>query len=313
MTSRFFTVMIVPERSATAKSFKIKRQSIINIGIFSFTLLAAIATLGVHYFSTLDELQGTQELRNEKRQLESQLITMRSKVAYIERSLERIEQFDVKVRAITQLNDAERNLGMGPLGSLESGDQPSVLFASGERIGYSDEPLDSALTARILSTKIDALHERADEEEKEISSLSRYLDYQKVLLRSTPSIWPLHSRMKTSAFGIRRDPYTRERVMHKGLDVGAPEGSELFAPADGTVIWVGPRGGYGNAVIIDHGFGVQTHFAHMSGFSVKIGDKVKRGSQIGMIGNTGRSTGPHLHYEVRLNGIPQDPTKYMLN
>ena len=313
MASRFFTVMIVPERSSTTKSFKVKRQTLINLGLLSFTVIAVISIFTFHYFSTVKELRETRDIRTEKRQLESQLITMRSKVSRIERLLERIEQFDVKVRAITQLNDSERNLAMGPLGTLESGERPSVLFASGERIDSVNEPLDSALTTRILSAKIDALEERAVADEDKLSSLSRYLDYQKVLLRSTPSIWPVHSRMKTSAFGIRRDPYTRERVMHKGLDIGAPEGSEIFAPADGTVIWVGTRGGYGMTVIVDHGFGIQSHFAHMSGYSVKLGDKVKRGSLIGMVGNTGRSTGPHLHYEVRLNGIPQDPTKYMLN
>ena len=108
------------------------------------------------------------------------------------------------------------------------------------------------------------------------------------------------------------DPVFASGMMGQGVAV-EPTVGKIFAPADGTVIWVGTRGGYGMTVIVDHGFGIQSHFAHMSGYSVKLGEKVKRGSLIGMVGNTGRSTGPHLHYEVRLNGIPQDPTKYMLN
>jgi murein DD-endopeptidase MepM/ murein hydrolase activator NlpD len=101
--------------------------------------------------------------------------------------------------------------------------------------------------------------------------------------------------------------------MHKGIDFAADHGADVTAPADGLVIFVGNRGGYGKAVVIDHGYGIQTHYGHLSGYRVEIGQRVKRGQIVAAVGNTGRSTGTHLHYEVRYNGIPQDPEKYILD
>ena len=124
-------------------------------------------------------------------------------------------------------------------------------------------------------------------------------------------MWPARGWV-TSDFGIRLDPYTAERVMHKGLDIANSFGAPVMAPADGVVIFAGTEGGYGKVVVIDHGYGVKTRFGHLSKLEVKTGDRVKRGQVVGAVGNTGRSTGPHLHYEVRVNGIPENPRKFIL-
>ena len=141
--------------------------------------------------------------------------------------------------------------------------------------------------------------------------LQAYFQDQKSLLVSTPSIWPARGWV-TSDFGQRLDPYTADRVMHEGIDIAAPHGKEVMAPSDGTVVFAGLEGGYGNVVVIDHGYGIKTRYGHLAKILVKAGEVVKRGHVVGAVGNTGRSTGPHLHYEVRVNGVPQNPRKFIL-
>jgi murein DD-endopeptidase MepM/ murein hydrolase activator NlpD len=115
----------------------------------------------------------------------------------------------------------------------------------------------------------------------------------------------------TSGFGQRRDPFHGSRRGHAGLDIAAPHGTPVFATADGVVTRANRWGSYGLIVVIDHPSGHETRFAHLSAIKVREGSHVRRGQLIGNIGSTGRSTGPHLHYEVRLNGVPLDPRKFM--
>jgi murein DD-endopeptidase MepM/ murein hydrolase activator NlpD len=100
--------------------------------------------------------------------------------------------------------------------------------------------------------------------------------------------------------------------MHEGLDVATPHGQQVSTPSDGVVVFNGVEGGYGKVLVIDHGYGVKTRYGHLSETFVRVGDRVKRGDKIGAVGNTGKSTGPHLHYEVRVNGIPENPRKFIL-
>jgi murein DD-endopeptidase MepM/ murein hydrolase activator NlpD len=137
-------------------------------------------------------------------------------------------------------------------------------------------------------------------------------DAERMLL-NTPSIRPARTAWYSSSYGIRLHPITHVLLMHKGLDMGGFVGMEIFAPADGVVIWTGTRGGYGQVVVIDHGFGLQTHFAHLSRYLVKRGQRVRRGQRIAEMGTTGHSTGPHLHYEVRRYGQPLDPRRFILD
>lgn len=115
----------------------------------------------------------------------------------------------------------------------------------------------------------------------------------------------------SSGFGPRRDPFTRRAAMHRGLDFKGPTGSDIYAAADGVVKFVGRKGGYGNTVEIRHGNGVITRYAHMSRFNAKVGDQVSAGDRIGAIGSTGRSTGPHLHFEVRINDRAVNPRFFL--
>ena len=125
-----------------------------------------------------------------------------------------------------------------------------------------------------------------------------------------PSLWPVQG-IVTSSFGARLDPINNEGAFHSGIDIATAMGDAVRAPADGTVVKAGMGTGYGREVILDHGHGIQTLYAHLSGFAVVSGQEVSRGDILGYVGSSGHSTGPHLHYEVRIHDTPVNPSKYL--
>jgi murein DD-endopeptidase MepM/ murein hydrolase activator NlpD len=163
---------------------------------------------------------------------------------------------------------------------------------------------DPEVVLHALSRRLSTLAERSERIE------SFYAD-QTVLLSHTPSVWPVRGYL-SSGFGRRIDPFTGGSDYHAGIDVSAPRGTKVVAPADGVVLAVGRRGAYGNAMIIDHGYDVITRYGHLEGFNVRAGQRVRRGDVIGFVGSTGRSNAPHLHYEVWLADKAQDPIHYIV-
>jgi murein DD-endopeptidase MepM/ murein hydrolase activator NlpD len=129
-------------------------------------------------------------------------------------------------------------------------------------------------------------------------------------LTSTPSLWPVIGHL-TGTFGERMDPFSGEGAFHTGVDISSQYGDEVRVTADGIVIEANDRAGYGRLVVVDHGYGVTTWYGHLSSFSVLIGEQLKRGDSIGNVGVSGRTTGPHVHYEVRINGAPVNPMRYL--
>lgn len=160
--------------------------------------------------------------------------------------------------------------------------------------------------------KYDVVVNYLKEIEVRVHQLDQHLLDKESFLRSTPTIMPTTGHL-TSSYGPRMSPYAGRIKMHEGIDVGAPSGTPIVAPADGIVTYSGAKSGFGNFVQIDHGYGVETIYGHASTLTVKRGQKVVRGDRIATIGNTGYSTGPHVHYEVRVNGTPVDPLYYTLN
>jgi murein DD-endopeptidase MepM/ murein hydrolase activator NlpD len=302
--------MIVPERSSQVRRYTVPRAWITRsiVGALAFVALAAF--LLVHYVGMIAEAGENRALKNENVNLKTRLRTVQEEIARIDGALQRIDQLSSKVRAITQLSDPERNLAIGPLESRTS--KPGeVMYAPGERSDYDSESIDSTLALRLIDSKVDTLESSAVREEGVMRELHEYFSGEPGLLASMPSIRPSASKLLTSTFGERTDPYTNHRVMHKGIDFAADLGSEVIAPADGTVIYASERGGYGKTLVVDHGYGIQSHFGHLSDFKTSVGQQVKRGQIIAAVGNTGRSTGAHLHYEVRFFGVPQDPEKFI--
>ncbi len=298
--TQVFTVIVVSDHSQAVRKFRLPRKWLKNAAYVGAGVgLVGLLTVG-HYFALLGASSENSVLKEENAQLRSQILLVQEKVAHISATLDRVERFDAKLRtAVTQLQDPERNLAIGPVGNPES--EPSIPGPAPAAEGNL-----SALPGKLTS-----LESEASRQEQSLRELQEYFDDQRSLLASTPSIWPTRGWV-TSDFGTRIDPYTAERKMHQGLDIASPHGQPVFTPSDGTVVFVGTEGGYGKVLVVDHGYGVKTRYGHLSEIFVHTGDRVRRGDKVASVGNTGRSTGPHLHYEVRVNGIPENPRKFIL-
>ena len=148
--------------------------------------------------------------------------------------------------------------------------------------------------------------------ESRLHTLRSDVDKRNQLAAATPSIWPTHGWL-SSSMGNRSDPFTGERDFHPGLDISADKGDPIYSTADGKVTHAASAGNYGNLVIVDHGYGIETRYGHMSAFKVTVGQTVKRGDLLGLVGSTGRATSSHLHYEVRANGRILNPLQLLLN
>jgi murein DD-endopeptidase MepM/ murein hydrolase activator NlpD len=161
-------------------------------------------------------------------------------------------------------------------------------------------------------TNLDRLKAAAVDQEELSQRLMEYFQDQQTLLASTPSIWPVRGWV-TSGFGRRKSPFTGKRTMHSGIDIATKSGTPIIAPADGIVSFSGTKGAFGKVLVVDHGNGYTTFYGHCKKLQKKVGDRIKRGDVIATVGNTGKSTGSHLHYEVRVSGVATNPTKFILD
>ncbi len=301
VAKKSYTLMVVSDHNSPVKRFHIQRAFLIQLGVGVVLVTGMALGATAHYFQVAKDAAENRILREENLTLRGQLKSVRERIEHIGSTLDRVERFDQKLRAMTLLSDPQRNLAMGP---TEPGTTSPTTDTQFTQLSHAEVP-------GVLLGKLDKLSAEATRQEQSLQELQAYFQDQKSLLASTPSVWPARGWV-TSDFGQRLDPYTAERVTHAGLDIAAPHGKEIHAPSDGTVVFAGLEGGYGNVLVIDHGYGIKTRYGHLAKMLVKAGDKVKRGALIAAVGNTGRSTGPHLHYEVRVNGIPQNPRKFIL-
>lgn len=161
----------------------------------------------------------------------------------------------------------------------------------------------------VFNSAENLIHKKARETMGKLKILWDYFEKKSAIIEGTPEMKPVPGRI-LSGFGYRINPFTGGTEFHKGVDIPAPIGTKVRATADGVVVFAGWRGGYGNILEIDHGNHYKTIYGHLHSFKVNVGDRVKEGDFIGEVGNTGRSTGPHLHYEVRLNDIAVNPVTY---
>lgn len=162
-----------------------------------------------------------------------------------------------------------------------------------------------------LTTEIDTLAQHINFQQDKLGQLEDILAKRQLLALSWPSQIPVRAAHNTSAFGWRQDPFTGIRTFHEGIDLAVPAGHAILAAAPGKVVFAGMHSGYGVMAEIDHGRGIRTRYGHAQGFLVRPGDLVRGGQVIGSVGNTGRSTGSHLHFEVRINGTAQDPQNFL--
>ena len=294
-----YTVLVVSDHSQAVRKFRVARGSLKRLGWVGGALAVVSLALGAHYLALLATSSENRVLKEENAQLRSQILLVQEKVAHISATLDRVERFDAKLRtAVTQLQDPDRKLAVGPV-SAPAAD------------GKAGPPPAGRQDVEKLPGALEALAGEAMQQESSLRELQEYFEDQRSLLASTPSLWPTRGWV-TSDFGTRLDPYTAERVMHRGMDIATPHGQPIVSPSDATVVFAGTENGYGKVLVLDHGYGVKTRYGHLSQILVKPGERVRRGAKVAAVGNTGRSTGPHLHYEVRVNGLPENPRKFIL-
>lgn len=293
MLRNYLTVMIIPQKSGRIVKFEIS-AFLLKLVMVSIVLLA-IASSGVFVDYTL--IKGKSR---EMREFQNAVMLQKLSIQKINNMMQRrqeelasLEQFDRKLRLISGLQESTTRI---------------------RYIGNGNDPADfensNTLDSRLLLMQLKKLDLDTKLREISLFQLSAYLQEQKDKLARTPSIAPTAGHI-SSRFGKRRDPFTGRTRFHWGLDISNREYTPIYAPADGVVDNTRVEGGLGLFLVIDHGYNVVTRYGHLAKFEVKAGRKVKRGDLIARVGNTGRSTAPHLHYEVLINDQYVDPEKFI--
>lgn len=274
--------------------------------IILFFLLSAVVAYDYYHLcrksfsnrrlDTLVSLQ-TYEISSQRKQIQK----FAQEINLLKEKLKKLNDSEMKVRAVANLDSKAQGSFLGVGGSLPEDIDTRIDL---------EEKHDSLL--REMHEQVELLHAAVGSQNEAFSFLLKNLDKQQNLLVSTPAIRPTEGWI-TSRFGYRKSPFTGKREFHKGLDIASAKQTPIYAAADGTVTFVGKKGYLGEMIVVDHGYGFVTRYAHLFKSMKKRGDKVKRGDLIAQIGSSGRTTGPHLHYEVHLNGMPVNPEKYILN
>jgi len=227
------------------------------------------------------------------------------RVGQLEGELTRLRDLDRRLRAAIGLETAEAEPPAAPAaqGGAETVSRTVLFDAMKQQTGRLGDWVNRDLSA---------LGQEINSRERSLKELKAFIEEKASVLAATPTILPAKGRV-TAGYGYRKSPFTSQRELHEGLDVAAPYGSPIVATADGIVTFAGPLAGYGNVVFVDHGHGFSTFYAHCSSYRVREAQRVRRGEVIAFVGTTGRTTGPHVHYEVHVNGVISNPMKYMVD
>jgi murein DD-endopeptidase MepM/ murein hydrolase activator NlpD len=324
--------MMVSNTKGTTKKWVISAawlKAALSIFILSIVLIAACT---VDYLGLLTQSIENKRLRAENQILKQQFQVVEGKLNALESSLDRVKGFVTKLKMITNIEQEDRSLklAIGPIprtgqstDNAEVRDPASMIptNAAKDSVFFEKNPTDEIqgeLSVEgqrdyaSLAVRIDQSVSETISRQQSILELWQSLAEQQSLISATPSIRPARG-WYTSKFGYRISPFTGRPMMHQGLDIAASPGAPIYAPADGVVSFAGYDAGYGKLVSIDHGYGVVTRYGHTSQIFVEVGQKVHRHDVVAAVGTTGRSTGPHLHYEVRVNNVPVDPQNYVLD
>lgn len=254
--------------------------------------LGGVISLGLWLSSSFDSQQ-LEQIRRENAELKDINGRFEQDIRGLETKLEDYQQRIHKLAIVAGLSD------LAPM------NEPGIG-------GIDRAPAELGALATEPGNKIDDLNGQIDAMAASVDALQRTFEDKRSMLSSMPAIAPVKGII-TSGFGNRRDPFTGRLSLHEGLDIVAPAGKEVHAPGDGIVTKAGWAKDYGQVINISHGYGVTTLYGHLSGIKVEEGQRVRRGDLIGFVGSTGRSTGTHLHYEVRLNGVTTNPLGYILD
>lgn len=289
MSAKKFAILIIPEGSHKVRRFSVKRGALQAVAGLLLVLVLAAGGVLIDYTRTSLDRNELQNLRTQNRTQETELRKLSASLESLREEMVVLAQNDAKVRVMAQLSRPKSDILAGIGGAPET-----------------DATTDFASVQKQIDQIVQAIDLRRESQEE----IQAFLSDQRSLLASKPKGWPSRGWM-TSGFGMRRSPFSGKPKMHEGLDIAASIGTPVYATADGIVSQSESVAGYGKLVVIDHGYGYKTYYGHNSKLNVKVGQKVRRGDRIASVGNTGSSTGAHLHYEVRLNGVPLNPRKYL--
>jgi len=298
LASRRYSIVVADRTTGLVRRFTISLRPTLAIiaGLFSLPVLIG---LGARWsaeaeITQLERQQARLLVENESyREATGQLAAqVNSLQTTVEDLGARATVDPVASKAMDRLPDVVKTRAMG-------GDTPVSALAP-----MLSSPVGSPeATFGMLQDLLSALHHR-------LEAMRTGVERREALAAATPSIWPVAGWL-SSAYGTRRDPFNGRRDFHPGLDISADRGTPVHATADGVVSAAGWSGNYGNLVVVDHGFGIQTRYGHLSKLNARAGQRVRRGDIIGHVGSTGRSTSPHLHYEILTNGRLTNPLRIL--
>ena len=282
-----FSIIVIPEGHSKVSGIRL------NSGLVTFVICCCFLVMGLSAFITYRYFNLKVD-HAELQRLRVSTIEQRQTLQYLAADLKEVHQ---------QMNDlAESEARVRQLANLE-------VLPQGIPVAIGGIPeLEPNAAVDEIQREINKLQVAIELRRQSQEGVRNLLNDQVSLSRATPKGWPTKGWL-TSYFGMRKSPFSGRRVMHEGLDIAANTGTPVMATADGIVSRVKYSADYGKMVIIDHGYGYRTIFAHNSKILVKAGQRISRGDVVSKVGNTGRSTGSHLHYELRLNGVPIDPRK----
>jgi len=322
------TLTVIVFRGARANPWRLKiRKAFVKHGlIWGLALLLIQGGIVTHYVYQWNQLSELEEIKKELNSSRAKTGTFSTEVDGMKKRMLALETLNRKLQTMFGLEaDDIQGLPSGVAG--QGGEEFPYETASDEATALTDGSAqktgrDQAASYGFLTTDrkiseiksgLDWLSQQSKLETQILDELSAVAEKKAVQWASTPSIWPVKGSI-TSRFGPRVSPFTGKKALHAGLDIGARKGTEIRSPASGKVVVAAYDGRMGKFIRIDHGYGIETTYGHLSKIHVKYGDRVHRGDLIGLVGSTGKfSTGPHLHYQVAVNDKVVDPIHYILD
>jgi biotin carboxyl carrier protein len=303
MTQRSWTLLVVPHGSDSPRTFTLTERAL-RIGSGIAAVVGIVAAIGIGVLVSTIGMPTSRIAQRENRLLSQELIDLKIRLRHIEDTLDVIAKHDERVRLLAGLPAVDSQVaqvGIGGPGMPQVTDDP--LFRANPTLGRM------AFDTRI---DLDKLLRRANLLAQSFADVSDSLTKNHERYQRIPSIMPTAGWLSSTFKRSRFHPILHISRPHEGIDVSAPMGAPIVAPAAGVVVRVGRESGYGLMLEIDHGNGIKTMYAHCSRVMVRRGQRVKRGQEVAAVGNSGLSTGPHLHYEIHINGKVVDPLTYVM-
>lgn len=304
MFGKKITLVFLPQGPHEVKKYTFPK-ALPLVGLFlGLIVFAGLLAFSIHAHLQNRRIEGQEaELRrllHKTTQQNVQIYAFADKIRLLNQEMAKLRQFDKKLRAMTDSSPLLKKAAVSGLGGSES-------EASRPMAGLKG---NAETLIRQMHRDLERLLAEAGVRERSQHEIGKIFEDSKSIIDSTPDSWPLNGRI-TSLFGYRTSPFSRRTEFHRGLDISAPRGTRIVAPADGIVVSTNWNSGYGLILTINHGYGVITRYAHISQSYVKPGQRVRRGERVAAVGVTGRTTGSHLHYEVILSGIPVNPMRFL--